>query len=87
MVTTTVAFVDVNVGVVLDFFQENGSRTAIRDSSPLTTFTSRNRPIVKLEKQSRRSSLQRPGLLEKTKRIRVVVRRQAGRTVSLRARV
>lgn len=67
VVTTTVVFADVNACELLSFFQENGSRTAISDSSPLITFTSRYRPIRKSEKQSKRSSLQRPGFLEKTK--------------------
>lgn len=65
MVTTTVVLVEANTWELLDFFHEKGSRTAISDSSSLTTFTSRNRPIMKLEKQSRRSSLQRPEFLEK----------------------
>lgn len=73
VVTTTVVFVDVNVVELLDFFQENGSWMAISDSSPLMTLTSRNRPITKLEKQSRRSSLQRPEFLEKTKSNLVLV--------------
>lgn len=67
VVTTTVVFADVNACELLSFFQENGSRTAISNSSPLITFTSRYHPIRKLEKQSKRSSLQRPGFLEKTK--------------------
>ena len=51
-------------GGLLDFFHRKGSRKAIRASSALTTLTSRRRPIRKLEKQSSRSSLQRPGVLE-----------------------
>lgn len=68
VVTTTVVFAGTNVWGTLGFFQENGSRTAINASSPLTTFTSRYRPIRKLEKHSRRSSLQRPGFLREKKR-------------------
>ena len=65
VVTTTVVLVEANTWELLDFFHEKGSRTAISDSSSLTTFTSRYRPIMKLEKQSKRSSLQRPEFLEK----------------------
>lgn len=70
VVTTTVVFVGVSAVALLDFFHENGSRTAISDSSRLTTVTSRNRPMTKLEKQSRRSSRQRPGSLGGTRRFR-----------------
>lgn len=61
--TTVVVFVGASTWGLLDFFQEKGSRTAMSDSSPLITLTSRNRPMTKLEKQSSSSSLQRPGLL------------------------
>lgn len=62
--TTVVVFVGASAGGLLDFFQEKGSLTAMSDSGPLVTLTSRKRPTMKLEKQSSSSSLQRPGLLE-----------------------
>lgn len=61
--TTVVVFVGAGAWGLLDFFQEKGSRTAMSDSASLMTLTSRNRPMMKLEKQSSSSSLQRPGLL------------------------
>lgn len=77
-VVTTVVFMEADASGPLGFFHVKGSRTTISDSSSLTTFTSRNRPTMKLEKQSRRSSLQRPEFLEKTRHHSVLVINKTG---------